>query len=679
MSPGRPWDGDRKLLAAATAALESRYSTHRHLVRMGEDPPTYWSFASLMLGQAWQALGDAQFGAEWPAIVDAVADTQVRREGDYFDGNFTWLADDIGPEDPNAVVFVLRGLLPPFLREPDLLGRAPRAAEVIERGLEAIERIALLPTYSNIALSSAACLILGRELIGRPSDVGLERLRAVALDVMAGAPTEFNSPNYGWHAVAPLLLVREHSGNPEARALADVLGERLAVHVASRHHSGTRSHLGPHSRCYTPALWGLVGEAAHFLALATGISWLPMPPPDSYAAVELLLLAPLADWSTVREAVERTTGVTWETAGSSAGIDIYTYAEPSWGMGTASRQFHAGVGNLFVEGEMNNWLVHYRRGDESRVVTSRFIDNDRHIGCLGPAPDRPSTASFYEQGRFIGTQDARRSILVHALEPSDLRRTSSKLLLVWTAPPDSLRVMAPGIDALASDVRALPLDEWIVVADDAFWLGFRVLRNRALSANTPGDVLVRVRDGRTEFEVYLFHDSERTIWEVCEIGGVFWHGLPYAVVAAEAADSTTYATAGEFLEALRTGSLDVVRTAGLSAHVDEVRWAPEGGPVLTLAFDADDLHPVARTRAGEPVQPPDWTGPTGAQLRSGRVAGSSWSIEADEPVWAYANGAGLTIVAPVRPATVTVLGGAAPQTMRLRAGERRHVGAGLGL
>jgi len=129
----------------------------------------------------------------------------------------------------------------------------------------------------NMPAKATMGLVLGGELLGDEGALryGIWDLQQLsAMLVRSGINSEFNSPTYTPLTMHGMASIAEHATDPEARALARKIEERLWIDLAARFHPNIGVASGPYARAYTTdtiahlssyaaLLWCVLGDRAH--------------------------------------------------------------------------------------------------------------------------------------------------------------------------------------------------------------------------------------------------------------------------------------------------------------------------------------------------------------------------------------------------------------------------------
>lgn len=132
----------------------------------------------------------------------------------------------------------------------------------------------------NHPLGAYATLILGGELCGAGWAVQLGFSRLRELQRVTGdrrgrgkrqaGMSEYNSPTYTALDLVFLALIAAYAADPQARALALWLEQRLWIDCALHYHAPSQQFAGPHSRCYQEDSTGGFSSLHAVLYAATG-------------------------------------------------------------------------------------------------------------------------------------------------------------------------------------------------------------------------------------------------------------------------------------------------------------------------------------------------------------------------------------------------------------------------
>ena len=641
------------MYARGTQAAQSCFDATRNLVYQSAaaDPTirTYRQSASLPLALALLRQGDEASVNQAIAIVAAVLESQELAPQHPHVGNWLWLTDDEEVADINAVQFVLRGLLPVLVRHGHLLPEnlLETCRTRVRLALAEEERIDVAPTYSNIHIMSLFALNVGGQWLQDEHFAALGNARWqrwVRFTLDAGAPHEYNSPNYGAINLMTLALLHELIADPVIRLQARLMYERLWLHVGLHMHTPTHQLAGPHCRCYWGPLQTGRGPVKDLLWRETGWDWLLTPGPyggdaEPPAVLELMetdhWLPPyLATW--LQQQAQAMPFEVRETANRSAGFDLTSYFSSSYTLGTASRTYGIGTICFYIEHQANYLMLYYSRPEEAGgwgMMYSRYIVNDRHWGTLGAAPDRPKDANFYDQGNFAGVQLNNKAIALYALEAQHEAVFSLKTVV---ALPSGHALEEVWLDdravALDGDLPTLEANDWLIVADGGVYIGVRPLAQSCLGREAPIQ-LAWGPLGELWLVIYNYRGGAIRFWDYASLGGAFWRGNLRAGFVVEVAERSEYASATDFLKHLQAAT---VEDEVDEQHVRTVSY-DSGGEKLAIRYDLWHTEPVARLLNDQPYTSPNLHSPLAVQGASGRLTvGNATLITNPQQVWLIA-------------------------------------------
>lgn len=187
-------------------------------------------------------------------LLELAATMQDRHEASRGYGNFRWRLAELEVLDFNAVDFcMLPGSLL-WLRHAERLDAPVRATlrELLEYGGEGCRRHGVSPSYTNIALMNAACLILLGEGLDQAdlADEGYRRFEQVGLYTWRYGTHEYDSPTYSGVDSEVLLIIEQFAGRETGRAQAAAMLDLLWTDVALNWFAPSRRLGGSRSRDY---------------------------------------------------------------------------------------------------------------------------------------------------------------------------------------------------------------------------------------------------------------------------------------------------------------------------------------------------------------------------------------------------------------------------------------------
>jgi hypothetical protein len=606
--------------------------------------------ASLPLAHALLRQGDRASLKNACTIIEEVISTQERHPLHPHRGNWPRYVGDEEVTDLNSAPFILRWLIPLLVNHGhqlpnDLLARC---RQCLILALEEVERMDVLETYTNIHLMTIFALIVGGEWLedGHFQEVGKNRWnRWVRYTVVSGAPREYNSSTYIGMDLTVLAKIFRLTRDPVIKLQANLLYERLWLHVALHIHQPTRQLAGPHSRCYwTPMLTGRE-RLTEILWRETGWSWLlEASPYEERATIELpinLELALTDFWlpAFVSSWLENQHLVlpyeVHETASQSEGYDLTTYHAQTFALGSASRTYSTGTGILAIEQMANHMLLHYGRPDQPGgwgMMYTRYVVNNQHWGTLGSFAFRTDT-NFFEQGNFSGAQLRNKAIGLYSLLPLfDTYVNSLKTVIVFQSGETLERVWVND-KSINIDEIPLPIQpgDWVIVEDGGIYVGIRPLETTCLSREAP-ILLERGPLGELWLAIYNYKGDSKRFWEYASLGGAYWRGNLKAGFVVEVAQRSEYKSAAAFLDYLR------------QATIEEQEWEfvrtvvyRSGGDELTLSYDLWNTEPKERRFNGITYVPPNLASPLAVQGDRGELrVGNARLVTRPQQVWLVA-------------------------------------------
>lgn len=571
------------------------------------------------------------------AVIDALLDCQDMDERSPHYGNFKWEHEDLAVEDLNAVQFVLIRLIPMLLNQSDRLS-VPLVTRLMARiriGLEAISRIDVSTTYSNIVAQDISNSILGGQLLQLPQYVqrGVAKLRTwLHVIDQSGIPHEYNSPTYSFVAIEALYKVVAYSVHAEACTLAHLIVSRIALSVALRLHPKTGRLAPPHCRAYYPAL---VCDSS----------------PEESTFSRLIAQGKIPAWLETVLKHRRAPMMVTETSDSGAGVVISSYLDSEYSMGLASQEL-ATQSNRFISNQSNVFSIQYTIENRSRpgVVFSRYLINDKWLGDYRTTPSRTNDHVFRDEGSFRGVQAGQRAIGLYTSRELDAwsRCTSAKAVLIWSRAEDVDEIWVNG--SRIGDLPAeIPEGSVVVVACGDVNIVVRPLERTALGVCAP--IRIVEHRGSLALEMYNYLGPAKTFWELAN-PGAFFQGYVRNGFFVEVLSRSRYASGKDMFDTFANGQiveeLDPLQTFdgvsprrwsvsfssqdhSLGIEVDLMRWQ-----ILRRWADEEDLDfpmlvsPLALENRSGNIEVGN------ARLRCGNAA--AWLVgipEADLWVGAY--------------------------------------------
>ena len=493
-------------------------------------------------------------------VLDAVFESQERRPGAPHYGNFTWEREDEMVEDLNAVHFTVMPLIKTMLRCGAAVPSSLRdkALEGIRLGLAAIARIDVHLRYTTIVAADVFDTCIGGELLDDQALMvrGRDKLRRwLAFTDRSGTFYEYNCPGYTGMSIERLAELAALSNDENTRTIARVFAARAGLSALLHGHLGTGRWSGPFSRAYQPQVEAKTPPEIDWMRhwVAEGI--LP-----EWAA------AALEDKSFPLEIKE-----TSDADGQQA---MTTYMDEAFSLGVASKDLSSQA-NRFVEGESSVFIAHFKCGEETGVLLSKYILDEKWLGDFRTTPSRSNMQLQPDEGRFWGVQDKTRAIGLYAPRVIGARQPCSglKLALIWMRRDlvDEIWIGDRKVESLPADV---PEGTPVVACSGQMTTAVRPLTRTHLSHNPP--LRLVERKGNLALEVYNYEGPAKTFWELGWPGS-FYQGMPQCGFYAEVAERTAYVDGAAFAQAVAAGQLsDEAEAAFTYGGGDEERlWKVE--------------------------------------------------------------------------------------------------------
>ena len=169
-------------------------------------------------------------------------------------GNFRWYWRTTEVTDKNAVEFICLHALPIWIKHRDRLSpdARDRLERMLRRSIEGCLRHRVRPSYTNIALSNAANLILLGETFARPDVVaiGKQRLSDVLVCTWRNGVVEYVSPTYYGVDLDELKFLDAYAKDPEVRQQTEVLLDLFWADLAANWYPAAERLAGSQSRTY---------------------------------------------------------------------------------------------------------------------------------------------------------------------------------------------------------------------------------------------------------------------------------------------------------------------------------------------------------------------------------------------------------------------------------------------
>lgn len=617
-------------------AAESAFDPKRNLIAQpaadNPDVMTYWGAGALPYAHALLSQDDVEAVHTGASIVLAMMESQVTNPHHPHQGNWKWLADDPEAGDLNAIQFVLRWFLPLLVNYSDKL-----PADVLEKCKDSIrmalgeeERMDVAPTFSNIHIGSLFALLVGAEWLGDEHFLAVGKARWerwVNFTLSNGAPHEYNSPDYGGWQLSALASIIQYVKDPTIRLQAQLMAERLWLHLALHIHQPTGQVAGPHSRSYWYTMTAGRGMTRDTFWLQTGWQWLlevggyggSDDLPVSFMNLGLALVEQeipryLNSWFTYQQ--NALPYEVRETANRQEYSDITTYHSPSYALGTASKTYAIGTDCFYIEHEANYLMLHYKKSEDVGkwgMMYSRYVVNDRHWGTMGPAPDRPKEGNFYDHGNFAGIQYQNKAIGLYALMPEQEEVASLKTVIAFQS-GDALNqiwINDNPVD-LSESGQTLEHGDWLIIEDGDVYIGVFPLEQTVLSQSAPIR-LERGPLGELWLSIYNYEGAPIRFWDYASLKGAFWRGNLRAGFVVEVAEYHEYASASDFLEHLKQAQ---VADAVDDKHIRTVTYH-NGDMPMTLRYDLWNTCPVERLFGGQVYESPQLQSPLAVQGDTG--------------------------------------------------------------
>ncbi len=548
-------------------------------------------------------------------VLDAVFESQERRSGAPHYGNFTWEREDEAVEDMNAVHFTVMPLIKAMLRCGDSMPASLRdkALVGIRLGLEAIARIDVHLRYTTIAAADVFDTCIGGELLNDETLMtrGRDKLRRwLAFTDRSGTFYEYNCPGYTGMSIERLAELASLSNDDQTRTIARVFAARAGLSALLHGHPGTGRWSGPFCRAYQPQVEAKTPPEIDWMRhwVASGIlpEWAAAALEDKPLPLEVK-----------------------ETSDAAGQQTMTTYMDEAFSLGVASKDLSSQA-NRFVEGESSVFIAHFTCGEETGVLLSKYILDEKWLGDFRTTPSRSNTQLQPDEGRFWGVQDKTRAIGLYAPRVIGARQPCSglKLALIWMRRDlvDEIWIGDRKVEALPADV---PEGETVVVGSGQMWTAVRPLTRTHLSYNPP--LRLVERQGNLALEVYNYQGGAKTFWELGWPGS-FYQGMPQCGFYAEVAPRAAYADGSAFAQTVAGGQLsDDAEAAFTYGGGDEERlWNIEyerDGRSLGIEVDLMQWKLKRRWTEGGEQGWPMLESPLAQQTCSGKVEAGGAALE----------------------------------------------------
>lgn len=169
-------------------------------------------------------------------------------------GNIFWYCGDTQINDPNAVEFCMRVILPIWILYQDKLSPNTKALlqTIFDQCSEGIKRHYVRLSYTNIILMKTANLIMMGEYDNRPemAKAGYDLLQEWIKYTYRNGLCEYLSPTYYTVDIENLSLIVHFSQSPEIQKIASTALEYLWTDIAVNWYGPSGRLGGTHSRDY---------------------------------------------------------------------------------------------------------------------------------------------------------------------------------------------------------------------------------------------------------------------------------------------------------------------------------------------------------------------------------------------------------------------------------------------
>jgi hypothetical protein len=632
----------RALYDEGSQILASLWDEDAGMVRLREAPAFHDPRGTLDYAHVLLGVGDID-GAQ--RAIRSVLEMQEARPQDAHFGNFRWLLEDACVTDLNGVEFVLDGLIPLARDHTAALGDE-LAAEVraaIALGLAEIDKLDVHLSYTNIALSDIANTVLGGELLGdaRYVERGARRLDEwIAFTNASGAPHEFNSPTYVAVDILRLAAVAEHARDRRIALKARIAEERLWLHVAAHYHPGLAQIAGAHSREYFDGWSGAGGLVKLMLWRLLGDGALRRDTP--YAArsreegqVDVAMAEMHCPESVERRLREKQyPHVAAETTDAARGLDITTYMDEGYAIGTASRSW--GVGEPPEPWpQFGSMQVYLRRSAAPGygAMYSRYVIDDLAPGAPGfKGEDHP------DAGRHVAAQHRNMAIVAYGLVPRLRAMHSCKhsVRLLGFGGGDEAWIGERRVEAWPAGVEP---EQRVVIATGDVYIMLAPLRPTDMGSDAP--IELNLDGGVLTLDIYNYKGPPKSFWEHRSQAGPFYRENVRNACVVEVAGRDAFADAAAYRR--RAAGMRVSDTVD-AAHRRTIECASPDGS-LALTYDLRDMRLVERRSDGAVYEPPmsrvgaiDGRGPQFVVARGGTIELGRVTVDAGSaPAWLTAD------------------------------------------
>jgi len=357
-------------------------------------------------------------------------------------------------------------------------------------GLEAIARIDVHLRYTTIAAADVFDTCIGGELLNDEALMarGRDKLRRwLAFTDRSGTFYEYNCPGYTGMSIERLAELAALSNDDETRTIARVFAVRAGLSALLHGHPGTGRWSGPFSRAYQPQVEAKTPPEIDWMRhwVASGIlpEWAAAALEDKPLPLEIK-----------------------ETSDAAGQQMMTTYMDEAFSLGVASKDLSSQA-NRFVEGESSVFIAQFTCGEETGVLLSKYILDEKWLGDFRTTPSRSNTQLQPDEGRFWGVQDKTRAIGLYAPRVIGARQPCSglKLALIWMRRDliDEIWIGDRKVEALPADV---PEGATVVVGSGQMWAAVRPLTRTHLSHNPP--LRLVEHQGNLALEIYNYEGGQ---------------------------------------------------------------------------------------------------------------------------------------------------------------------------
>ena len=492
--------------------------------------------------------------------------------------------------------------------------------------------------YTNAALHAMANLMLGGELLGPEyshfTELGYGKFHEWVKECNSnGTPFEYNSPTYCAADIDTLARIAAYCSSPQVARMAQIMEERIWIHLAMRFHTGSKKLAGPYGRAYYPSVCGVpmgvyplfyeatgdesIISRGHYIRRGHSGAARSRYPTVEHNSPEYIsrLIADKPVPYYVQETTDR-----------GRGNDITTYLTQEYALGTSAKTYQAdGYEWGFNSYNSRGLMLHYRRSQHPAgfgALSSLYVINDRRISEYYHEIASGAAAGFVggdqdqdERGHIRTVQHRNKAIILYhpPMLDEDIFSLRTEVNVFDRSAIKEICINDEVVESLPATLTAA---DAVFLHDGETYIAVLPLEpsNLGEEASSPLE-LTEDADGHLMLSIYNYRGPKRSFWEY-RWTRPFFHANFKAGFVIEVGSPAEFPSFRLFRRHILDESQVTDTTSG--DHARHVTYG-SAGDVLSIKTDLRTNDLLERTINGELYRPPMLEADTVKQNDCGRV------------------------------------------------------------